>query len=814
MSAAPEPTPEADRSASTPAGVEPVEHRPWVTNLVLLALVGALAVWVWQGEGQTKPTALLEREKRKVFPFFASGDVTRLTVAVGGDVATPVVLVPSGEADAGGRTWRLLEPVADAADDAVVRELLSGMEWLEHQALIEGEALAEYPFGEVAARVAVDRAGRAAPLAFELGAARGGVVPLRRIGEGAPEGVYHVPEAFARRVLREPAAFRSKRLFTRAVRQATALRVVSTPRAAGPGQRREVALSLSEQLWRAGPTGDFADRAKIEALLGLFEDLRAGAIVADADPGDPAALAAFGLAAAPDGFAVTVGEATETLWLGDPIPDRPGARYARVEGRRPIYAVTPDLLEEALARAPAEWLAPELFPLQGGVEAMSGYGAELADGTRFLVERTQDGEWLLVGEGEARIPTDAQAAQALAERLLALRIGERLGGEVDAAALGLDAPAIQLQVLGKTLKQVVRVGEPVAGAPGVHHAQRLLPPPSPPGSAATYTAEIAELSATLAEAPLELLDRRIFRASAYDVRELTLVEPDGTTRARLAKVRPDPKDPAALAVWKSDDTPEPLADEAVFPLFESLEEVYVERYVARTDAPDGEAVLARYGLDAPRVLTLGLERPAPDGTLQIVPHVLRLGRREGQRIYAHSDAIPAVGVIDAGFLDRLERGFAPGLVLWQIDMWKARGLRIEREGRVVLDARKPDVNWKRGTRIVERPGELEDVIELLERVEVTQPEPATPELLRERGLDPPRMKVVITTGLQKGDRVEETEHVLLIGEAAGPRERWAMTPGGQVGRLFDAPLTGPRGVEEYLRKHPDPDAPFPPTPGK
>ncbi len=801
--AAPDPAP-----STTPAATPPVdEHRPWVTNLVLLTLVIALGLWVWQGDSHTKSTALLEREKGKVFRFFQPADVSRLAITRG--EGPQVVLTPSGAAaDGKGRTWQVVAPVEDRADDAVVREVLSAMEWLEHQAVVEGDALAEYPFGAVAGQVLVERAGRP-PLAFEVGAARGGVVPLRRIDPEAPAAVFHVPEAFAARALREPNAFRSKELFSPDVRQAEGLAVSATPRGEGPAPRREVTLTRADGLWRVAgaggdPTGDLASRPLVSALLDAASGLRAVAIAAD--PAADEAYAAYGLADPADGITARSGESVRSLWLGDAVPDRPGARYARLSDRRPVYVVQPASLTDALGRAAQQWLAPELFPATGGLASVTGFGAKLEGGPELRLQRDKEGVWRF--EGEAKVPAATPAVEQLLEALLGLRVAERLDGAQDRAARGLDTPAVRIEVVQDRLRQEVWIGEPVVGQPGVHYAGRLLPPPSPAGSLAAYTVDVGPIAATLRAAPLELLDRRIFKASSWDARELTLTEPDGRVSFRAAKVNPNPDDPNAPKVWRVDGV-EGDVEERLRPLLEALDEVYVDRYVARTDADDEEAVLARYGLEAPRLLTVGVE-VFRDGALAIEPRTLRLGRREGERMYAASDDVPAVGVIAPLFLDRIARGFARGTVLFELDKWDARRLTVEQDGAVVLDVRKPDLNWKRGVRIVERPEQVEDLIEKFEHVEVSRTEAATPELLKERGLARPELKVTIVVGQGEGEK----EHVLLIGGPAGARERWATTPGGEViGRFFDAPLTGNGGLEEYLRTHPDPEAPFPPKRG-
>ncbi|MGE0706519.1 MAG: DUF4340 domain-containing protein [Planctomycetota bacterium] len=802
------------------------EASPWLTNLVLLIVVLALGAWVWQGEGEIVVLEDRPQDGQLVFasyqfhPFQAVG----ITLERGAEKVELSRKVSEAEArgdyseqrTAAGHTaptgWQMSSPVADRGDDTMIHRLLNRVERAKFTLKVEGEEAQRYPFGEPTARLSIARKEDRAPLAFELGTPRGGSVPLRLVPPGPVPRVYLVPEELHTELTLAAWNWRDKTLFQlklEEVRAAELAVAAQGPGAQGPGAAQvRLRVTRGTRGWRVGDaTGDVADKDEAEGLVEAVRLLQAVSVEKDGAAAQD--LAALGLAPP---------QATVSLWradgeprvleLGAFVPGRVKERYARLRDRPgTVYAVQAAVLEERAQKPEAGYLGRELFPVEGKLDAVSRLGAEPRGGPRWQVFKQKEVGWRFEGPSEAlQYLCDQPAVEERIKGLLKLEIRERLPADGDRAALGLSPPALSIELFEGDYRHVVHVG--AQREPGIYVVERPLPRPEQgqPPVVYRYTAELGALPADLAEAPLELLSRRVFAASSFEARELSFQDREGKLVKRAHWLPTQPQNPQGMHEWRIEG--EPAADGEAFKAFmKSFDEVNAQRWVARREGAD----LARYGLDRPAKLTIKVVSFA-GGARQLVDMVLLLGDRVGETsVYAMTPTGPAVALIDALFLDRVYLGFSKRQELGAVDVWSVRRVRVERDGVPAWEAEKSGVNWRwggewrlegeEGLMPQDAYGPLEKLLESereLGKLQVASPEPATPQRLKETGLDRPRWRITIGEG--------EGKVTLLVGDRIKEREVWAMVEGkSDLGVFFDEPLLR---LAELIQRQPGPP-PFP-----
>jgi len=802
-------TDEPQEPTAPPPEVGEAETTNWKTTLVILGLVVALGVWVALGEGQSLED--VERDKKRLFPNLeAEAEVVRVVVErPDGRLVLARDAVPEEEdddADDPATRWRVEEPVADDADPGAVTGLLNRLQFAEWT---EGPS-PEVGLGEVELTARLERADDE-PLSFEVGAPRvDGTRPLRREGD---EGAALVRESVFADLLAPAWTYRRKDLLTVARADATRVEVASR---AGPesGPAVRIDLAYDGTFWRlGGPDGEVAHRARTDALLETVLGLRAASAVDD-DP-DAEAIEVYGLTPEPR-LTVEVaapgdagGEAVERLALGAAV-EGGALRYGRLEGRPFVYEVDVADLETLLGAGREAFRTDELLPVVGNEKTVTGFAVSFADGGAYALEK-EEPDWRFAAppDAEAGAPqpkADFQAAEDLAERLVGLEVRDRVGpaADQDLEALGLaPEPRARIALIEGTLRQEVQVGGPLDGHPGVHYVRRT-------GEPRVYTAELGGLLVDLEEAPLALLDPTLLRVSVWDAEALRIVEPGGGVLLAAEAVLPE-GEPESKTKWEVTEQPtdEPADPDKFMRFLEGFEKVNALRYVAR----DTPAARARYGLDAPTRVAFTVEGYAGDaGAIETTERVLLVGRREDDYVYAlNPDHAPAIGLIDAGFLDQIARGFAKETRLLETTRYEIRRFVAELDGAPVLTLRKPEASWRRGpgegALVSDREvDEIQDLLAYFERVEVARARPATKDAIAGAGLDAPAMRIEIGIKPFSGD--DPRTEVLLIGARAGERERWAMLEGGEeLGALFDEPL---RALKDYVAEE-APDSMFPPV---
>lgn len=763
----------------------------WKTTFALLVMVVTLGLWVYYGEEQLQTTSELETREKRLFPHLKLDQVTGIEIqrpGAEGGPAQRVVLERTGGEEGKDATWRMLAPVEDQADDAAANRLLNNLQYAQFSSQLSPGAAQGYDFGRTILVVTIYRR---ETLAYKMavGEARGtGEHPVKIEGR---EGLFLVRgDLIQTNFPADPFEWRQKQVLTLGGRAIDKIRVER------PGEPT-LELAYEDGFWRLGQAGEFAARARVEELTSALRGLKASGVERESPSQqelEPTLLASppihLWLEAEP---AAGQGERGQEELLVGAAELGEGLRYVRSSLRQPLYKADTSKLLEALSGDPASWRSDALLPLTGGGETVTGFGARWPDGTEWHVEKKDEG-WSFSGPDPRRAASPARC-QDLAKELAGLKILERVEpGSVDAATTGLGAPRLQVALVEGALQRQVDVGNPVEGRPGVYYVQR-------PKETQLFLVELGLLPERLREAPLELLDPVILRASPFDQKKIQLTDPAGQV-VLLAEKQKQTVDGAEVERWQVLTQPGPgQADPEVFARFaETFGQVPVARWVG----PDSEAARRDAGLGEPQRLTVtvGVYK---DGKLVDEERTLLLGRREGNRVLAQTPGGP-IGLIDAGFLDRIQRGFTPGQELVSFDKFEARGLLLREGDKVLLELRKPGEVWKRGLTVLDTT-EAEALLEGLTRVEVTRAEPATPERRGATGLEPPRRRLTIETrGFDEG--AQDQTRTLLIGEPAGPGQVWVMREGGDtLGVMLSAPLDA---LDEWLAAHPAAD-PFPPV---
>ncbi|MEZ6185390.1 MAG: DUF4340 domain-containing protein [Planctomycetota bacterium] len=746
------------------------------TTLVLALIVGGLGLWVFLGENEVKTSQETQFDTKRLLPHLEPEDVTALEITRRGQ--QDLALELQGEGDAA--QWTLTAPLEDRAEEAAVQRLLNNLRFAEFAQRLSPPELDEVGMGETELTLTIQRRTKD-PYALTFGAERpDGSYPVTLAGQ---DGGFLVRKSLIDTNFTDPLwTYRRKELFQ--IPKSVELRV----------ERREGAdltLVRHDGFWRLDdPQGEYADPDRCNELVKEIRGLKA--LSSEQDAPSDADLARFGLA--PPEVVVSLvppegaGE-TEAVELGVEVPQQSGVRYARVRGRPYVYRVASAKLDEQLEGQRDDYRSLKLIPLAGNAQTVTGIGVLFpGDGLEWHVERQRDGSWAF---REVGTKVEDLVRQTLVERLVGLEL--LAPAEVTAAVAGVDAPQTQVRVSENELTRELQIGAEVEGDPGVYYVRRA-------GEQRIYTAELGEsLLQTLRDADLALIDRTILIASHWDAQRLELRQGE-TPELVIESLGNDPP------TWRQ-AVPEGKADKDMLATFmERFDQVQVEAYVAR-DLPE---LYERYGLDAPRTLTITV-RTYVEGEETEELRTLYLGKREGEYVYARNpDGPSAIGKVDAGFLDRAARGFARGAKVLSVDANLVCELSLELGGQPVLELQKPEgaIAWQDGPTLLEEALEdrLKTALLQFESLELTEVSDATPEKLAERALAPPEGKLVLATRPFGGGEV--TRYTVLLGQKVGERVRWAAVEGeGRLGQLFDEPI---RALSRLAQDLPGAFPPVPP----
>ncbi|RMG10054.1 MAG: DUF4340 domain-containing protein [Planctomycetota bacterium] len=764
---------------------------------MLLVLCTALGVWLLLGEPATQTSHEVGTRSAYVFPFFKAQEIVRIELLRGSErvvLRRPTRGFDTQRSNMPTAGWKLLEPLEDRADDAEVNRLLNGIQYLRIGSRISPAERAEYRFGQPLGKLVFYRDGKA-PFALTVGAPRpGAVVPVRDERDGS---IYQVKDALREHLERPLWMLRDKQL-TSIRREDIASVSLEIRGGVGPGDPvRELRLVLQEGRWRVGgPRGEHAARSVVDEVLAAVGYVKAVGIAKD-DP-SPAELREFGLNPPLLRIAFsTAGEAQQAILdVGRQVAGKPQRRYLRVP-RRPltVYEGEGAKFLPLLQRPPEDYLDPALVPLEGGESTISELRATFDDGAELHLRR-EDKDWQFVAAGPPQ-PARTREVDALLEQLLSLTVLERHGKEAR-PEWSLDDPELRVQLRQGKAWIRLDVGAASDETPGAHYV-RLRD-----GDAHfIYLADLRDVPLRLRDGPLELRHRRVLGISHHDIYGLRLLDEAGKTT--FSAERKDPsegKDPNPLPKWTVAGESGGTDHQRVVTFLKRFEDLRVERWVA-LDTP---AARREYGLaPSPRRLVFEVRTIDASGELVDEERVLLLGQRVGERVHVLYEAgQPAIGLVDASFLDRIGLGFGAKTELFSFRWYEVVELEVYAGDELRARFRKTDKNWLRdGRTVLSDPADFEDrcLKPFDEGVGVGRTETASAERLAERGLRPPAWKLVFRVRTESGDGEPRTCE-LWVGNSAGlgDASRWATAPGEErLGAWYDGPL---RSLQGYLREHP------------
>jgi hypothetical protein len=361
------------------------------STLALLALGGAVAAWVIFFEGSQETSEEAAKARRMVLPGLKAAEVRALTITRPRDPTATAVVVrraPESDADGGKGRWHVVLGAATATADATeVDSALSTLEFLEKKTTAPAAAAGDLGLGTPRLVVEVERASGKSALEVGDEDITGKLAWVRLAGSSGE--VAAVPSYVHSRLDRRAFDFREKGLFT--LDRWSASRITVTG-----ADGKSVSFKKDGEWLMDAPETDFADRTRVEDLLGAAHGAKAKEFVAE--PADAAALAAAGLAPPRFVVALEAGSEKQALEVGG-RDEASKALLARKAGADAIVRID-DALAAHLVVDPEHWRSTSLLgPIRDRVEALEvrrpGEGAPLArvvregdSGWRFAAPRT------------------------------------------------------------------------------------------------------------------------------------------------------------------------------------------------------------------------------------------------------------------------------------------------------------------------------------------------------------------------------------------------------------------------------------------
>lgn len=414
-----------------------------VLALILLGL-GAYLYFV-----ESKQQA--EGEKKQTLLDVKPDDVTGLTLTYGD---REIALEQRNGA------WRMIKPVAAAADDLAVKNLVRAIADAEVKKSIDDPPQDLLPFGLAPPFVTI-----------AITAKDGTAVPAIKVGKTTAvsystyvqradkPAVFLTPSSFRSGVDKQPKDLRDKAILSFDDADITAI----TLRGADGG-----AVELAKKdgnWWIEQPARYRADNSAVRALLSTLRTLRATDFAND-NPA-PADLATYGITPPQRQLVLHAGaDKTVTLDIGNATDQ---GLYVR-SGDRPTTFVVGKWLQSDLGKGVNELRDKTLLTFDP--TAAAAIAVSRADGTDFTLA-SKDGQWTLEG---ASAPTNQATALAFVGALSRLAGSQVLADSAaDLAAYGLAPPAITIRVTGSDGERLatVRIGSMTPHPPATEHtAQR------------------------------------------------------------------------------------------------------------------------------------------------------------------------------------------------------------------------------------------------------------------------------------------------------------------------------------------------------
>jgi hypothetical protein len=613
------------------------------TTLILLIIVLIIGAYYFFYERGRPSTEELEKKAERIFDF-VTDDVTALRItrdATGAAAgAAEIFLVKTED------RWRLEKPLSYKASSSEVDQILSQLETLEFDRMVEGGDPSQLGLENPRLRVKLFLKDNV-QIAFAMGSedAIGQGVFLKRADS---ETVYVVKKYVFDRLDKETNDFREKKLFDLARWDVTVLE------AKGPEQ--SFRFEQKDGNWFiVSPVHDYGDRKKIESLM----DKLIGLQIAEFADDKPEDLSKYGLLPGKEAYRLSLrsGEKTEeVLYLGvRPEADEEKV-YGRKEGIIGVFTVPAEPVP-LLSDPVSEYRSRQLFPLWGRtVSRLEIHGRE----KRPVELRERDGAWYyafpapksadVTPAGDVtptadvtpttnvtptreatalkEVPADSDAVREFVRRIREIAIVNFVKERaVDSKNFGLDEPVVRivLHLTGEAKKRKALVGKN-SKRDKCYYARRIE-------SEAIFDVRIPFMEEILNPYP-RFCEKDVMRFPVSDATGLRIRWGEKSTALKKAGGKWTIAE--ALALEKTEIDGKKL-DETL----RGLSSLKAARIVADVARPGD---LKPYGLDAPVVIvSVELDGKEAPGTLMVGKKAVEGGRyarlREKNLVFTLGDDV-------------------------------------------------------------------------------------------------------------------------------------------------------------------------------
>jgi|GEM_PF-5096883 len=376
-----------------------------------------------------RPTKEAELVKDKVFPDFSTQEARRMEFTKG-DLHIACEKVDD--------TWRIVEPLADHADQAKVEGVLSACEFMRHKGSVKPKNgpvdPAKYGLDEPQAQVtvadkkntwtlligkAVEEIGKQSPGGKNLYVKLKGQDTIYCVGDDILKDITHKVPDFRYRHPFEVLSYRVKKIEL-------------------TNESGAVILAKDDDEWRLQePVEDTAESSKVVGIISGVSDAEKQDFTAD----DVKDFAQYGL----DEPAISVRfwsdkeEGTKTLLIGNAVPpaededEKTGKVYARVEGSDSVFTLKDEIVEKLSAGA-NDLRDRTLL----AVKAADVIFLEIKSEESTIAVKKDGWYWKMLEPEE--VAADSSAVKDIAKLLEETKIDEWIDAPGDLAQYALDKP--------------------------------------------------------------------------------------------------------------------------------------------------------------------------------------------------------------------------------------------------------------------------------------------------------------------------------------------------------------------------------------
>jgi len=712
------------------------------TTIILTIIAAGLAAYIFFFGRHAPTTEELGQRKGRILERFDRESAAALSITLPGQ--DPIRLEKQkGE-------WRIKSPRPLDADPAAIDSLLSNLDYLTRERVIEQKGaknLTQFGFDRPKAQVTVEWKGESATVL--VGAKAQEKNTYLALG-GKEDVVYVVTGDVAATLAKGLDDLRSKEVLSIAAADVEKLRMKS-------GENTEIRIAREGASWfLEGPPRTMADDRKVKEITAELEPLKARRFVTDdvsaadlerAGLASPTSVLGVERVIAPAGKG---GEAKAkvvkltSIGFGGPCGEAKGEVYALIEGSRSVVCVS-SRLAELMARPPESFL--DLRPFGVRKDEVQSITLERKAGEVVLKQDTEKaGEWKVATPEEEA--ADPETVGGLLDRILASRAREMMP-KAEKGSL-FDSPDLRIELATPDAVYEVR---------WVAEKDRIL-------ASRSATEEVALVLApglidSIRTDALAYRDKKVIPEQTIEASRIAI---DGALKEVLVE-----KDGS----WKVEKPVQERADTAdVRELVDAIAGLKAVRYVSRTPAPE-------HGLQKPRVtldLALKAEEIGKNDAGAAKPRTLSLlvgaetPERDGSFALVKTDKATPVFVLSG---EALKKILSPHVdrTLLQVDDNAATKVVLVARGGARLEIEKSGDRWVRSDNGPLSGDAVKSALAKLATSRTLENIAYGPARV-DQGLEPPLLRVEVD---QPAEGTTEAHVVIDIGET--------VTAGGRAGRF-------------------------------